>query len=92
MQYTNYDIHTQSAYEQVAWVIVCNSIKIAKLTARTKSSKTCIYTVQMHEEYSIVAKHTTWCSILVQFNNFDWAMGFGWSYMLLLKPFVLMRS
>ena len=30
-------------------------------------------------------------SILVRFNNFDWAMGFYWSYTPLLKPPILMH-
>ena len=41
---------------------------------------------------AIVAKHVTACSILVWFSNFDQTMGFYRSYMLLLKPPILMRS
>ena len=43
-------------------------------------------------EKTAFAKHMTRCSIVGMVQKFGWTTGFYWSYTLLLKPFVLMRS
>ena len=80
----------------MARVRECKIRNRAEFTTNTKNSNTpCTHCIDKNHYTMLLSTHVTGCSFLVRFNNFNnfaWTTGFYWSYMLLLKPPVLMRS